>query len=124
MRHFLILCGWLLACTALILLIIPASTGNALPEYAAQTGEPCSSCHVSPSGGGARGPRGQAWVASGKQSSVPDLVTSLELLGVELKANPEDFKAGSEPVEPAEALTPGAAQQRRIFEMLSGYDGN
>lgn len=124
MRRSLVFCGMLLVGAALILLITPASTGKALPEYAAQTGEPCSSCHVSPSGGGARGPRGQAWVASGKLSSVPGLAASLELLGVELKANPEDFRAGSAQVQPAEALALKSVQQRRIFEMLSGYDGN
>lgn len=124
MRRSLIFCGMLLICTALLLLIPPVSTGSALPEYAAQTGEPCSSCHISPSGGGARGPRGQAWVASEKPSTVPDLITSLELLGVELKFNPADYMAGSGMVPPAETLTLKAAQRRQIFELLSGYDGN
>lgn len=124
MRHILIFCGVLLVVTALLLCAPPASTGNALPEYAAQTGEPCSSCHVSPSGGGARGPRGQAWVASEKPSSVPDLAASLELLGVELNADPVYFTARAEPIPPAEspAIRPGSP--RLIFDLLSGFDGN
>jgi hypothetical protein len=46
-----------------IMVLAGLSTHNAqaLPEYSAQVGEPCSSCHISPSGGGPRGPRGQAW---------------------------------------------------------------
>ncbi len=126
MRQILIFCGMLLVCGALLLFAPLVSTGSALPEYAAQTGEPCSSCHISPSGGGARGPRGQAWVASDKPSSVPDLAASLELLGVEMKDDPAYFSAGSGPVSPAEPLERGSVNldRRRIFELLSGYEGN
>jgi hypothetical protein len=35
----------------------------ARPEYAAATGQPCATCHVSPAGGGPRTPSGQAFMA-------------------------------------------------------------
>jgi len=124
MRNTLILTGALLICAVLLLAAPPASSGHALPEYAAQTGEPCSSCHISPSGGGARGPRGQAWVASAKPSVVPDLTASLELLGVELQNDPAYFAASEESVEPAAPLVHRPARGARIFELLSGFDGN
>jgi hypothetical protein len=54
-------------------LLWAAQPSLALPEYSVQTGEPCASCHVSPSGGGVRTPRGQAWVAEERPSTVPDL---------------------------------------------------
>ncbi len=55
MKRFLIFFGSLLVTVALMLALLPAATAQALPEYSAQTGEPCASCHISPSGGGARG---------------------------------------------------------------------
>ncbi|MGE5251891.1 MAG: hypothetical protein ACM3QS_16930 [Bacteroidota bacterium] len=124
MKSSLILLGALILSVLVLLLLPPSATSHALPEYAAQTGEPCSSCHISPSGGGPRGPRGQAWVASEKPSIVPDLVTSLELLGVELKVDPAYFAAtGAEVMEAAPlALLP--SQSEKIFRWLSEYDGN
>ena len=48
----------------LALVIVPPS--QALPEYSAQTGEPCAACHISPSGGGLRTPAGRrGWAAAG-----------------------------------------------------------
>lgn len=124
MKYFLVLSGALLVCVSLLLLLPPSSTGRALPEYAAQTGEPCSSCHISPSGGGPRGPRGQAWVASKKPSTVPDLAASLELLGVELNADPAYFVASGAEIKEAEPLNLQPTQRRQLLEWLSQYDGN
>ena len=124
MKHYLVLSGALLLCVSLLLLLPPSSTGRALPEYAAQTGEPCASCHVSPSGGGPRGPRGQAWVASSKPSIVPDLVASLELLGVELNADPAYFTAVEPEIREAEPLDLESTRRRQLFQWLSQYDGN
>ncbi|MEW6400545.1 MAG: hypothetical protein AB1649_02030 [Chloroflexota bacterium] len=123
MKNSLILIGSFLVCTSLLLLI-PSFTTQALPEYASQTGEPCSSCHISPSGGGPRGPRGQAWVASNKPGAVPDLVTSLELLGVELSVDPAYFTEPASEVQEAEALGVEPAQGQKLFRWLSQYDGN
>src|SRR5512143_3307118 len=97
MKHILLLSGALLLCTSLLFVAPTWSAGRALPEYAAQTGEPCSTCHVSPSGGGPRGPRGLAWVASGKTSTVPDLLQSLELLGVKLSTASSYYMAAGAP---------------------------
>jgi hypothetical protein len=123
MKKFLIFSGILILGMSLWLLL-PSATTQALPEYAAQTGEPCSSCHISPSGGGARGPRGQAWVASDKPGEVPDLVQSLELLGVELSVDPDDFTATDSDVQEAEPLQMTPDQGKQLHRWLSQHDGN
>ena len=123
MKNFLIILGALLLCTSLFL-ALGASTAQALPEYAAQTGEPCSSCHISPSGGGPRGPRGEAWVASDKPGAIPDLMASLELLGVELSVDQTYFTVADPQVQEAEALDVAPAQSKKLFHWLSQYDGN
>ena len=124
MKRFLIFFGSLLLVAALVLALIPNSSANALPEYASQTGEPCATCHISPSGGGPRGPRGQAWVASGKPGAVPDTLQALELLGVELSVDPAYFTVTDLEVQAPEALetTPGSSQS--LYRWLNEYDGN
>jgi mono/diheme cytochrome c family protein len=122
MKKFLILSGALLLC--LSLLMLPSVKTQALPEYAAQTGEPCATCHISPSGGGPRGPRGQAWVAADKPAAVSDLIASLELLGVKLDADPAYFTATNPEVPEAEALKVPPAQSQKLYRWLSEYDGN
>jgi mono/diheme cytochrome c family protein len=57
-------------------------TAHALPEYAARTGEPCATCHVSPGGGGPRTLRGLLWAARGKPDKVPTLPGILIAPGV------------------------------------------
>ena len=59
-----------------------ARTAHALPEYAARTGEPCATCHVSPGGGGPRTLRGLLWAARGKPDKVPALSGVLVAPGV------------------------------------------
>lgn len=124
MKNFLLVFGAFLLGASLLLALTTPSDVRALPEYAAQTGEPCSSCHISPSGGGPRGPRGQAWVASSKPGIIPDLLESLELLGVELSVDPAYFTETDPQIREAEALQvpPGAGQ--KLFQWLSNYDGN
>ncbi|MCL4530395.1 MAG: hypothetical protein M1282_13405 [Chloroflexi bacterium] len=124
MKHFLILFGVLLLCASLLLLAPPSSTSHALPEYAAQTGEPCSTCHVSPSGGGPRSPRGLAWVASGKPGTVPDLMQSLDLLGVKLSVDSAYYTAANSPVQEEETLSVAPAQSQKLIHWLSQYNGN
>ena len=124
MKRFLILLGILFLATALFLALLPASTVGALPEYASQTGEPCASCHISPSGGGPRGPRGQAWVASGKPGAVPDTLQSLELLGVELNVDPDYFTVTDPEVEEPKVLETTSGQSQPLYRWLSQYDGN
>jgi len=124
MKRFLIILGSLLLLLAMSVAFSPNSTVQALPEYSAQTGEPCATCHVSPSGGGPRGPRGQAWVASSKPGEVPDLVQSLELLGVELTADPAYFTAIDVQILEAEPLTTMTWQGQPLYRWLGEYDGN
>src|SRR5210317_1692299 len=121
MKRFLIFLGILLFVTALFLALLPTEPVGALPEYSAQTGEPCSTCHLSPSGGGPRGPRGQAWVASSKPGYVPDTLESLELLGVELSVDPAYFTVTDLEVQEAEALEPAPGQGQPLYRWLSGY---
>ncbi len=124
MKKYLLLLGALLLCASIVLALATPASVQALPEYAAQTGEPCSSCHISPSGGGPRGPRGQAWVASGKPGLIPNLTQSLELLGVELSVDESDFTVTTSEVQAAEAPAVAPADNRKLFQWLSQYDGN
>jgi mono/diheme cytochrome c family protein len=124
MKRFLILLGSLFLGTAILLALFPASTAVALPEYSAQTGEPCATCHVSPSGGGPRGPRGQAWVASGKPGAIPDTLQALELLGVELTVDPAYFTVTDLQVQAPAALETRSGQGQPLYRWLSQYDGN
>ncbi len=124
MKKFLIIFGALLLGTAVVLALALPESAKALPEYAAQTGEPCSSCHISPSGGGPRGPRGQAWVAAGKPGAIPDLTESLSLLGVELSVDEAYFTVTAPEVPDAEAPAASPAQSQKLFHWLSQYDGN
>jgi hypothetical protein len=124
MKRYLIFLGVLILFTSLFLAFLPASTVEALPEYSAQTGEPCFSCHISPSGGGPRGPRGQAWVASQKPGFVPDTLEALELLGVELTVDPAYFTVADLEVREAEALETAPGQGQPLYRWLGGYDGN
>jgi hypothetical protein len=124
MKRFFFILGSLLLLSALLLALIPNSTARALPEYSAQTGEPCATCHVSPSGGGPRGPRGQAWVASSKPGAVPDLTQSLEILGVELTIDPAYFTATDVQISEAEPLEIVTWQGQPLYRWLGEYDGN
>lgn len=99
--------GVLIALAFVIVLAVVLAAGQpsaALPEYSEQTGEPCAGCHISPSGGGLRTPRGQAWVGSGRPGVVPGLTDALALLGVRLKVDEADFVAVPGAVQPAEPL--------------------
>ncbi len=108
-----------------LVLALSSQPTQALPEYSEQTGEPCATCHVSPSGGGIRTPRGQAWVADGKPGAVTDLSGALEILGVNLDINESDFKAPPEatlaPPEPPQ-VKPGQADL--LHRWLKDYQGN
>lgn len=97
---------------------------QALPEYSTQTGEPCATCHISPSGGGLRTPRGQAWVGAGKPGTVPRLSQSLELLGVHVQVDESDYLATSGPVPSAAPLSLKPGQSQIIHQWLKDYGGN
>ena len=124
MKNFLIILGALLVIALSFIVLFTPSTAQALPEYATQTGEPCFSCHNSPSGGGSRGPRGLAWVASNKPGIIPDLMESLELLGVKLTVDETYFTEVTSPVQEAEILEVSPVQTPKLFHWLSLYDGN
>lgn len=108
----------------LVALALTSPPTRALPEYSTQTGEPCATCHVSPSGGGLRTPRGQAWVGSGKPGAVVDLTEALAVLGVHLEVNAADYAAPAKPVAPAEPLHLKAGQAAEVHQWLRDYEGN
>ena len=110
--------------TIVLALALTSQPTQALPEYSSQTGEPCAVCHVSPSGGGIRTPRGQAWVGADKPGAVPDLSESLELLGVHLEIDESAFVTVPEAIPPVEPLRLRTGQAAAIHEWLRGYDGN
>jgi hypothetical protein len=118
----------LLLSTLLIAIILAMTLSSqptqALPEYAAQTGEPCATCHVSPSGGGLRTPRGQAWVADGKSGTVPDLTQSLELLGVHLEIDESAYVTVPKAIPPAGSLNLKTGQAKALHDWLKNYEGN
>lgn len=107
-----------------VLLVTLAADVQALPEYSSQTGEPCASCHISPSGGGPRGPRGQAWVGSGKPGEVPDTVQALEILGVHLEVDHSAYLPSSEVIQPSAPLKRTSSELRALYQWLSDYQGN
>jgi mono/diheme cytochrome c family protein len=115
---------FLIALVVGVLLLLSTPATQALPEYAAQTGEPCASCHISPSGGGARTPRGQAWVGAGKPGQVPALVEALEILGVKLSVDPADFRASTTTIAPARPLQLKPVEAQQLQARLRSYDGN
>lgn len=115
--------------SALFLVIVLAMTFTsqptyALPEYSTQTGEPCATCHISPSGGGLRTPRGQAWVGAGKPGAVPDLTEALELLGVHLDVDESAFTTVPESIPPAQPLRLKPGQSKALHDWLRDYEGN
>ncbi len=112
------------ACGLVFLLCSPARQAHALPEYSAQTGEPCASCHLSPSGGGARGPRGQAWVGSGKPGAIPDLASSLEILGVDLQVDEDLYTVAPETIPPSGPLSLDSETVEALHDWLRVYEGN
>ncbi len=116
--------AWLIVLT--VHMFRPTDNVQALPEYSAQTGETCATCHISPSGGGARTPRGQAWIADGKPGYVLDLLTALNLLGVNLTVDPVDYTDAPAPSEvpPAEPLLIETGQADLYHQHLSEYPGN
>ncbi len=117
---------WVLLLAVFVVILLAATTPavHALPEYAVQTGEPCATCHISPSGGGARTPRGLAWVAGGKLSAVPDLTQALEALGVHLQANPADYQATGGPAPAAQAPERQPGHREAYYQRLAEYGGN
>jgi hypothetical protein len=122
-RRFLILAVLVTLC-ALFAAFALTAPARALPEYSAQTGEPCATCHISPSGGGLRTPRGQAWVGSHRPGTVPALEEALSLLGVHLTVNQADYLAPGDAAKPSEKPSTTASDQVQVRQWLNTYEGN
>lgn len=121
MKRFGIILALIIVCLALL---VGFTTSQALPEYSAQTGEPCATCHLSPSGGGSRSVRGQAWVGSGKPGVVPVLEEALELLGINLSVDPADFLPSGEIPAPPEPLNAAPGDIIETHQWLLQFEGN
>ncbi len=114
----------ILAMALVLTLALTGQSSQALPEYSTQTGEPCASCHISPSGGGLRTPRGQAWVAAEKPGYVPELTEALELLGVNLEVDESAYDTVPESIPPAKPPQVKAGQAEALHDWLKDYQGN
>ena len=106
-----------------ILVIFGVSSARAMPDYAASTGEPCATCHVSPAGGGLRNVRGQAWVASDKPATVPSTTDALKILGIELPADMSIYTTVTLQPMPAR-FNPQLEKYSPLIEHLMSYHGN
>jgi hypothetical protein len=122
---------WLLVALSLglgaSLIFAAAQPAAALPEYAVLTGEPCASCHASPSGGGLRTPRGQAWVAAARPGLVPNLASALALLGVRLPVDLAAYTtvpASVPPAAPPSAESAHPSQAAALESWLCEFGGN
>lgn len=74
--------GWIgLGVLVGLLVFAIQQPAHALPEYAARTGQQCTTCHVNPAGGGPRTLRGLLWLAQGRPDQVPPLPGSGEEAG-------------------------------------------
>lgn len=85
----------------LVSLALPALV-YALPQYASATGQPCSTCHVNPAGGGPRNDLGQRFEAVPNHASDPLAAYQQALQAAQPTAAP------TEP--PAAQPTPAPAQ--------------
>ena len=117
-------CLFVILAVFLAFLTWPTDEVQALPEYSAQTGEPCATCHISPSGGGPRTPRGQAWIADEKPGTVPNLLSALELLGVNLDFDPADYTRLPDEIPLAQPLHIQPGQAEMLGQHLADYPGN
>lgn len=124
MSRVLIFSGVLAVVLALLFGLGGQQKAYALPEYAAQTGEPCASCHVSPSGGGSRTVRGQAWVGNGKPGTVPDTLEALDLLGIDLQIDPAQFTTVPAQIPAAQPLRVQPGKLQELHPWLSSFNGN
>jgi hypothetical protein len=65
-KAFVLVCGTAAAILiASTMSLIISSPANAKPEFAAQTGKPCGTCHVNPAGGGKNTAFGLKFKANG-----------------------------------------------------------
>jgi hypothetical protein len=123
MKRGLLLVAVAVLILAVVVVLALASPARALPEYSSQTGEPCATCHISPSGGGIRSPRGQAWLGSHRPGTVPALSDALALLGVHLTVSEADFVAPANAARPASKPAAPTAEPD-LYRWLNSYEGN
>ena len=83
LSQYAVIAGISLFVIAAVGIIMGENPAHALPEFVDRTGEPCSTCHVNPGGGGPRTLRGLLWAAQGRPDQVPELGNILIAPGVE-----------------------------------------
>jgi hypothetical protein len=107
-----------------LVLLIFATPARAMPDYATRLGEPCATCHISPSGGGLRTVRGQAWVAEQKPSAVPATADALAILGIRMPADMSIYTTTASPVPTPATVTRGPSRYAPLIQRLLEYEGN
>jgi hypothetical protein len=121
-KHLMLLSTLLIA--VILAMMLTSQPAQALPEYAVQMDDPCTTCHVSPSGGGVFTISGLAWLASGKSGAVPSRAEALEVLGVNIQVNQKNYVAAPGKIPPAPPLQVEPVQARKIHAWLENYEGN
>src|SRR5512142_74064 len=92
--------------SAILVALFTASATFALPSYATATGQPCSTCHVNPAGGGTLTATGQAFQA------IPTHATNPAAAFAQVsapKAAPAPAPTAAPTAAPAAAAAPTAA---------------
>ncbi len=118
---------WVVGILMVVLLAMAVGTAptvHAMPEYATRVGEPCATCHVSPAGGGLRNLRGQAWVLSGKPSTVPTTADALVLMGIRIPSDMTIYTAAPSSIPQPAPLAIQPISKTLLFQKLSEYEGN
>ncbi len=111
--------------TLLVLLFITLATpARAMPDYATRLGEPCATCHFSPSGGGLRNVRGQAWVAEAKPAAVPSTTDALAILGVRMPTDMSVYTGVVSPVPTPAPIKRAPGRYTPLIQRLLEYEGN
>jgi hypothetical protein len=121
-KRLLLLSTLLIA--VILVTMLTSQPAQALPEYAVQMDDPCTTCHVSPSGGGTFTISGLAWLASDKSGAVPSRAKALELLGVNIQVNQKNYVAVPGKIPPVPPLQVKPVQARKIHAWLENYEGN
>ncbi len=102
-RHLILLATTMLA---MVGFIVSATAAAALPAYAAATGQPCSTCHVNPAGGGTLTSTGQAFAAIPTHATNP--AAAFAQVSAPAKA-PAPAAPAPAPAAPAPAAAPAGA---------------
>ena len=101
-------------------MIAMATVTDALPQYAAATGQPCSTCHINPAGGGPRNATGQAFEAIPTHSTDP----AGAFAQISHPAAPAPTQAPTPAPAPPAAPSPVPAVSSPVSVSISGWESD